>query len=58
MGSDSNERDSSSSVADSFRFFGSDDDDDDSSGVFKGYKKTRSGQELLSKYTKGFGSFF
>ena len=58
MGSDSNERDSSSSVADSFRFFGSDDDDDDSYGVFKGYKKTRSGQELLSEYTKGFGSFF
>tara|TARA_Y100001937_G_scaffold127023_1_gene197887 strand:- start:1825 stop:4695 length:2871 start_codon:yes stop_codon:yes gene_type:complete len=49
--------DSDKSVADSFRIFSSDDDDDDYS-VFKGYKKTKSGQELLSEYTKGFGSFF
>jgi len=49
--------DSGKSVADSFRIFSSDDDDDDYS-VFKGYKKTKSGQELLSEYTKGFGSFF
>ena len=44
------------SVADSFRLFADDDDDDDS--VFGKYKKTKSGQEILSEYTKSFGSFF
>jgi len=42
---------------DTFRLFGDDDDDDN---LFSSYKKTKSGQDILDEYTKGFsfGSFF
>ena len=46
-------------VADSFRVFTDDDDDDDEDeGIFDSYRKSKSGQEILSEYTKGFRSFF
>jgi hypothetical protein len=53
---DDKDKDDDVDVADSFRIFADDDDDDDS--VFGRYKKTKSGQEILSEYTKSFGSFF
>ena len=42
---------------DTFRLFSDDDDDDN---LFSSYKKTKSGQDILDEYTKGFsfGSFF
>ena len=54
---DDKDKDDDVDVADSFRIFADDDDDDDDS-VFGRYKKTKSGQEILSEYTKSFGSFF
>ena len=51
------DKEDDASVADSFRLFADDDDDDDDS-IFGKYKKTKSGQEILSEYTKSFGSFF
>ena len=54
---DDQDKDDDVDVADSFRIFADDDDDDDDS-VFGRYKKTKSGQEILSEYTKSFGSFF
>ena len=54
---DDEDKDDDVDVADSFRIFADDDDDDDDS-VFGRYKKTKSGQEILSEYTKSFGSFF
>jgi len=54
---DDKDKDDDVDVADSFRIFADDDDDDDDS-VFGKYKKTKSGQEILSEYTKSFGSFF
>ena len=52
---DDKDTDDDVDVADSFRLFADDDDDD---SVFGRYKKTKSGQEILSEYTKSFGSFF
>ena len=62
-GDDSNvfnqKKEEEKSVADSFRVFtDTDDDDDEDEGIFDSYKKSKSGQEILSEYTKGFRSFF
>jgi len=51
------DKDDDADIDNSFRLFADDDDDDDDS-VFGRYKKTKSGQEILSEYTKSFGSFF
>ena len=56
------DEDEEKDVADSFRIFADDDDDDEDEyddlfGVGS-YKKSKSGQEILSNYTKGFSSFF
>ena len=53
---DDKDKDDDADIDNSFRLFADDDDDDDS--VFGRYKKTKSGQEILSEYTKSFGSFF
>ena len=47
-------------VADSFRIFADTDDDDEDESIFGSYRKTKSGQDILDEYKKGFsfGSFF